>query len=128
MGMFIKFPTLSVIFSKKCGTDPQPDGGWLLATIDDLPDGDSCPMYIKKIGAGKLRLTDNGHMRKSISDAQDIDAFLKGKSGELLETLMKDTGLRWDGNAFYLDTDQNKLAYAMCAFWQAMLQIDALRL
>ena len=117
--------------SKRLGADisvePHHISGWMLGTTSKFPDGDSCPIHIQKIDDAKLRLTDHGHMLMRISYERDIDDVLEGNSGELLESIMKDAGLKWDGSAFCLDTDLTQLRKAVRTFGEAMLKVNELR-
>ena len=44
-----------------------------------------------------------------ISYEHDVDTFLEGTRGMLLERIMGESGLQWDGGAFCLDTPPERL-------------------
>ena len=102
----------------------RPDGSAMLHTHFQFPDGDRFPIHISGLGGGGLRLSDHGHTLMQISYDHDIDAFLKGTRGQLLERAMAETGLEWnDSGAFHVDTPIERIPEAIFQFGQALTRI-----
>ena len=101
----------------------RPDGAVMLRTHFEFPDGDRFPIHVSELGAGGLRLSDQGHTLMHISYDHDIDSFLEGTRGQLIERTMAETGLEWDGGAFCLDTPIDRLPEAIFRFGQALTRV-----
>lgn len=110
--------------------DARPDGALMLRTHFEFPDGDRYPIHLSEAGSGGLRLSDRGHTLMHISYEHDIDSFLDGTRGMLLERIMGETGLNWDGDsgAFCLDTPSERLPEALFSFGQALTRVYDLTL
>ena len=80
------------------------DGALMLRTHFEFPDGDNFHIYISEHGPGGLRISDRGHTLMQISYDHEIDSFLKGTRGQLLEQAIAESGLEWDGGEFYIYT------------------------
>ena len=78
--------------------DARPDGALMLRTHFEFPDGDRYPIHLSEAASGGLRLSDRGHTLMHISYEHDIDSFMDGTRGMLLERIMGETGLSWDGD------------------------------
>lgn len=65
-----------------------------------------------------------------LSYEHDIDSFMDGTRGMLLERIMGETGLSWDGDggAFCLDTAPESLPEALFTFGQALTRVYDLTL
>lgn len=101
----------------------RPDGALVLRTHFRFPDGDSYPIHIIEAESGGLRLSDRGHTLMHISYEHDIDSFLDGTRGMLLERIMAENSLQWDGGAFSFDTTPERLPEALFQFGQALTKI-----
>ncbi len=110
------------------GVEERPDGEMMLRTRFEFPDGDRYPVYLAESGPGGLRLSDRGHTLMHISYEHDVDAFMDGTRGMLLERIMGESGLQWDGGAFCLDTPPERLPEAIFAFGQALTRVYDLTL
>ena len=97
------------------GVEERPDGALMLRTRFEFPDGDRYPIHLAEAGPGGLRLSDRGHTLMHISYEHDVDTLLDGTRGMLLEPIMGESGLRWDGGAFCLDTPPERLPYGQQA-------------
>ena len=95
----------------------------MLHTHFEFPDGDRFPIHVSELGTGGLRLSDQGHTLMHISYDHDIDSFLEGTRGQLLERTMAETGLEWDGGAFRVDTPIEQLPEAIFRFGQALTKV-----
>ena len=95
----------------------------MLRTHFQFPDGDFYPIHISDISPGGVRLSDRGHMLMHISYEHDIDAFMDGTRGMLLESLMNESDLQWSGGALCLDTSMERLPEAIFRFGQALTRI-----
>jgi hypothetical protein len=103
--------------------DARPDGELMLRTHFKFPDGDSYPFHLSEAPAGGLRLSDYGHTLMHISYEHDIDSFLTGTRGALLERIVSESGLAYENGAFYADTSADRLAEAIFGFGQALTRI-----
>ena len=100
----------------------------MLQTRFQFPDGDRFPIRLSKAPAGGFRLSDHGHTIMHISYEHDADSFLEGTRGMLLERIMAENELQWDGGAFCLDTSPERLSEAIFRFGQALTRIYDLTL
>ena len=120
-------PDLDTLREKLCenlcrdvAVDQHPDGHLLVRTHFRFPDGDHYPIYLSELPFGGLRLSDTGHTLMRISYDHDVDSFLDGTRGMLLERTMGESGLKWDGGVFYLDTTLGHLPEAVFRFGQSL--------
>ena len=108
--------------------DQRPDGALMLRTHFAFPDGDRYPIHLSQAASGGLRLSDRGHTLMHISYEHDIDAFMDGTRGMLMERIMGESELQWDGGAFSLDTSPDRLPEAIFNFGQALTRVYDLTL
>ena len=108
--------------------DRRPDGAFMLRTHFKFPDGDGYPFHLSEAPAGGFRLSDHGHTLMHISYEHDIDSFLNGTRGMLLERIVSESELVQDGGAFYLDAPAERLPEAIFSFGQALTRIHDLTL
>ena len=101
----------------------RPDGALMLQTHFEFPDGDRFPIHLSEAASGGFRLSDRGHTLMHISYEHDIDSFMDGTRGMLLERIMGESDLQWDGGAFCLDTAPEQLPEAVFQFGQALTRI-----
>ena len=108
----------------------RPDGALMLRTHFAFPDGDRFPIHVSESASGGLRLSDRGHTLMHISYEHDVDSFLDGTRGMILERIMGETGLRWDsdGGVLCLDTAPERLPESIFAFGQALTRVYDLTL
>jgi len=95
----------------------------MVRTHFEFPDGDRYPIHLSEPPYGGLRLSDRGHTLMHISYEHDVDSFLDGTRGMLLERIMAESGLEWDGGAFCLDTTSERLPEAVFRFGQSLTRI-----
>jgi len=105
----------------------RPDGELMLHTHFEFPDGDNFPIYVAASGGG-VRLSDRGHTLMHISYDHDIDAFLKGSRGQMLERVANEAGVVWDSGVFNLDTPIEEIPEAIFRFGQAITRVYDLTL
>ena len=103
--------------------EPRPDGALMVRTHFAFPDGDRYPIHLSEASSGGLRLSDRGHTLMHISYEHDVDSFTDGTRGMLLERIMGETGLQWDGGALCFDTAPERLSESIVAFGQALTRI-----
>ena len=110
--------------------EQRPDGALMLRTHFAFPDGDRYPIHLSESAAGGLRLSDRGHTLMHISYDHDVDSFMDGTRGMILERIMGETGIRWDGDlgVLCLDTAPERLPEAVFAFGQALTRVYDLTL
>ena len=106
----------------------RPDDALMLRTHFAFPDGDRYPIHLSEAASGGLRLSDRGHTLMHISYEHDVDSFMDGTRGMLLERIMGENGLQWDGGAFCLDTAPERLPEAVFHFGQALTRVHDLTL
>ena len=106
----------------------RPDGALMLRTHFEFPDGDRFPIHVSETGVGGVRLSDRGHTLMHVSYDHDIDAFLAGTRGQMLERIVGEAGIDRDGGTFRLDTPIEKLPEAIFRFGQALTRIYDLTL
>ena len=108
--------------------DERPDGGLMLRTHFRFPDGDGFPLHLSTAPSGGLRLSDHGHTLMHISYEHDIDSFLTGTRGMLLERIVGESGLNHDGGVLSVDTPAERLPEAIFGLGQALTRIYDLTL
>ena len=108
--------------------EPRPDGALMVRTRFRFPDGDRFPIHLSEAPAGGFRLSDRGHTLMHVSYEHDVDSFLDGTRGMLLERIMGESGLQWDGGAFCFDTAPERLPEAIFRFGQALTRVHDLTL
>lgn len=114
---------------EEVAVEQRPDGALMLRTHFRFPDGDGYPFHLAEAPSGDgLRLSDHGHTLMRLSYEHDIDAFLEGTRGMLLERILGESGLRRDDGAFHLDTAPDRLPEAVFAFGQGLSRIYDLTL
>ncbi len=104
----------------------RPDGALMLRTHFEFPDGDRFPIHVSEAGTGGIRLSDSGHTLTHLSYDHDIDSFLEGARGELLERIVGETGIKQDGGVFHVDVPIEHLPEAIFRFGQALTRIHDL--
>ena len=114
--------------SESVRVDERPDGALMVRTPLTFPDGDRYPIHISEAPSGGLCLSDRGHTLMRISYEHDIDSYLVGARGKLLERIMGESGLHWDGGAVCLDTHVEHLPEAIFVFGQALTRVHGLTL
>lgn len=103
--------------------DQRPDGDLMLHTHFRFPDGDVFPIHLSKAPSGGLRLSDRGHTLMHISYDHDIDVFLEGTRGALLERIVAESGILQQQGAFCVDTTAERLPDALFQLGQALTRI-----
>ncbi len=116
---------LSERLCKDVRVEQRPDGAMMLRTHFQFPNGDHYPIHLSETASGGLRLSDRGHTLMHISYEHNIDVFMDGTQGMLLERIMNESGLQWDkdGGAFCFDTAPEQLSEAIFRFGQALTSI-----
>ena len=104
------------------------DDALMVRTHFRFPDGDTYPIHLSDSASGGLMLSDRGHTLMHISYEHDVDSFMDGTRGMLMERIMTESGLHWNNGAFCLDTSPEKLSEAVFVFGQALTRIYDLTL
>ena len=105
----------------------RPDGELMLDAEFEFPDGDRYPIYLSE-ALGGVRLSDRGDTLMRISYEYDIDAFLSGRRGLLVERILAEERVEKDGGVFYLDTPTDGLSGALFRYGRALTRIYGLAL
>ncbi len=101
----------------------RPDGALMLRAHFRFPDGDGYPIHLCQAPAGGLRLSDRGHTLMHLSYEHDVDMFMDGTRAMLLERILTESGLQWEGGALCLDTAPERLPEALFRFGQALTRV-----
>ena len=101
----------------------RPDGALMLRTHFEFPDGDAFPFHLAEAPSGGMRLSDQGHTLMHISYEHDVDSFIDGTRGMLLERIVAESGISHDDGVFSLDTAAEDLPQAIVAFGQALTRV-----
>ncbi len=110
------------------GVIARPDGEVMMRTHFKFPDGDGFPFHLAEAASGGLRLSDRGHTLMHISYEHDIDSFLSGPRGMLLERIVGESNLSYEDGVFAIDTSTEGLTEAIFDFGQALTRIYDLTL
>ena len=110
------------------GVVERPGGDLMLRTHFKFPDGDGFPFHLSEAPSGGLRLSDLGHTLMHISYEHDIDAFLSGTRGLLLERIVGESAISYDEGVFAVETSAERLPEALFNFGQALTRIYDLTL
>ena len=110
------------------GVVARPDNEIMLRTHFKFPDGDGYPFHLAEAPAGGLRLSDHGHTLMHISYEHDVDSFLTGTRGMLLERIVGESGLLFDEGVFSFETSAERLPEAIFVFGQALTRVYDLTL
>lgn len=107
------------------GIERRPDGSVMLRTHFRFPDGDGYPIHLSETASGGLCLSDQGHTLMHISYDHDVDSFMDGTRGALLERIVQEEGLAWknDSGALCLDTSPENLSQSVFNFGQALTRV-----
>jgi len=105
----------------------RPDGRLMLESGFAFPDGDRYPIYLSEVPGG-VRLSDPGDTLMRISYDHDIDAFLAGSRGLLIERILGEEGVSREGGAFQLDTPTDQLSGALFRYGRVLTRIYDLTL
>ena len=108
--------------------DTRPDGALILRTHFAFPDGDGYPLHLSQARSGGLRLSDRGHTLMHISYEHDIEAFLTGTRGMLLDRIVDESGIDHNNGVFSVDVPPERLPEAVFSFGQALTRIYDLTL
>ena len=93
-----------------------------------FPDGDGYPFHLAQAPSGGLRLSDYGHTLMHVSYEHDIDSFLTGTRGMLLERIVDETGVHYENGVFAVETSPDELPESIFRFGQALTRIYDLTL
>ena len=107
--------------------EQRPDGELMLQSDFEFPDGDRYPIYLSEAPGG-VRLSDRGDTLMRISYDHDIDAFLAGSRGQLIERILGEEEVGRDRGVFYLDAPIDRISDALFRYGLAMARICDLTL
>ena len=105
----------------------RPDGELMLQADFEFPDGDRCPIHLSEAPGG-VRLSDRGDTLMRISYDHDIDAFLAGSRGQLIERILGEERVAQDRGVFHLDAPIDGLSDALFRYGRALTRIYDLSL
>jgi len=93
----------------------------------EFPDGDRYPIYLSEAPGG-VHLSDRGDTLMRISYDHDIDAFLEGSRGQLIERILGEEEVNQDRGVFQLDAPIDRLSDALFRYGRALTRIYDLTL
>ena len=93
----------------------------------EFPDGDRYPIYLSEAPGG-VRLSDRGDTLMRISYDHDIDAFLAGSRGQLIERILGEEEVDQDRGVFHLAAPIDRLSDALFRYGRALTRIYDLTL
>lgn len=105
----------------------RPDGAKMLATDFAFPDGDGYTIHLSEASGG-IRLFDKGNTLMRISYDHDIDAFLAGSRGLLIERILNEECVSQDHGEFYVDSPTDRLSETLFRYGRALTRIYDLTL
>lgn len=125
--MSLDAAALQEVLSRQLCEDVQvhqcADGALMLDTPFRFPDGDSFAIHLGESGPGGLRLSDAGDTLMRISFEHDVDACFEGSKGELLERIVNESEVEWEGGALTVRASPEQLPEAIFRLGQAMTRI-----
>lgn len=101
----------------------RPDGKLMLRTGFQFPDGDRFPIHVSETASNGIRLSDLGHTLMRVSYDHDVDSFLQGARGRLLESIVNESGIGWDGGVLYVECSLESLPNAILRFGQTLTRV-----
>ena len=101
----------------------RPDGALMLRTPFRYPDGDEYPVRLAEAKPAGWRLSDRGHTLMRLSYEHDVDSLMDGARGALVERIVAESGLHWQGGALCLDAAAEDLPTAVFRFGQALARV-----
>lgn len=101
----------------------RPDGALMLRAPFRYPDGDEYPVHIAEAGPARWRLSDRGHTLMRLSYEHNVDSLMDGPRGALVERIVAENGLHWQGGALCLDAAADDLPKAVSRFGQTLARI-----
>ena len=107
--------------------DRRPDGELMLSADFEFPDGDRYPIYLSETPGG-VRLSDKGDTLMRISYDHDLDAFLSGSRGLLVERILGEEQVDQNRGVFYVDAPTDRLSTALFRYGRALTRIYDLTL
>ena len=107
--------------------EQRPDGELMLQADFEFPDGDRYPIYLSEAPGG-VRLSDRGDTLMRISYDHDIDAFLAGSRGQLIERILGEEAVDQDRGVFHLDAPIDRLSDALFRYGRTLTRIYDLTL
>ena len=107
--------------------EQRPDGELMLQADFEFPDGDRYPIYLSETPGG-VRLSDRGDTLMRISYDHDIDAFLAGSRGQLIERILGEEEVEQDRGVFQLDAPTDRLSDALFRYGRALTRVYDLTL
>ena len=88
--------------------EQRPDGELMLQADFESPDGDRYPIYLSEAPGG-VRLSDRGDTLMRISYDHDIDAFLAGSRGQLIERILGEEEVGQDFDSILVFSNQAEI-------------------
>lgn len=101
----------------------RPNGKMMLRTGFQFPDGDRFPIHVSETATNGVRLSDLGHTLMRVSYDHDVDSFLQGARGRLLESIVNESGIGLDGGVLYVECSPESLPEAIFRFGQTVTRV-----
>ncbi len=105
---------------------PREGGLLFIKTPFTFPDGDHYQLYLKELPTGGFRVTDAGHTWMQLSYDNDIANMKEGTRGQLLSSILMETGIVADHGAFFMDVTADGIASAIMRMGVALTKVHDL--
>lgn len=102
------------------------NGRLTIQTPFEFADGDPYFFDLIELPGGLLRVTDSGHTFMHLSYENDIDKFSQGTRGEILEQVLSQGGVTFEGGEVFVDTNPEDLGRVVFRFAQTLTSITDL--
>jgi len=95
----------------------------MITTPFKFPDGDGFSIYMKRLPAGGIRLSDMGSTLIHLSYKQDVERLKEGSRLKVYSQILSEMGVHDDDGELFLESPANQLAQSIFQFGQALMRI-----
>ena len=96
----------------------------MISTPFSYPDGDHYSIYIKEMGTGLIRISDEANTMMRLSyNTPDVNKYFKGDRGKLMEQILREHKITEDDGNFYVDVPISRIAEGLFQLGQALNKI-----
>lgn len=100
------------------------DGKHMISTPFSYPDGDHYSIYVQEVRDGVVRLSDEANTIMRLSyDTPNVEKYFRGKSGELIQQIMREHQVEENKGKFFVDVAVGKIADGVFRLGQALSQV-----
>ena len=102
------------------------EGTWAISSPFTFPDGDAFSIYLQQRSSGGWRVTDLGHTWMELSYENDVEKFRKGTRGNVLETILAESGITEEEGEFLIDCTSDDLGRSVFRLMQLVTRVHDL--